>query len=125
MKVEIINYLKTERISLDYWELTDDFIVSIDLKDIVVPKGFVTDGSSTPCILWSLCPPMAGYFGEAGVVHDFLYNVRSNITDRQYADQVFKEIGIYRGASSITANLLYYGLRLLGGSRWKKNMNMK
>jgi hypothetical protein len=70
-------------------------------KDIVAPKGFITDGASVP-------PKLRGIFGcpldkhlEISIIHDFLY---SNLSNLNYSDIDFK-----------TANLIFYdGLKIAG-----------
>lgn len=44
---------------------------SLTIVGVTIPKGFTTDGSSSPRLLWFLFPPVCRYF-PAAAVHDFL-----------------------------------------------------
>ena len=43
----------------------------ITLAGVTVPAGFITDGVTSPRILWWLYPPVGRYFAAAAV-HDYL-----------------------------------------------------
>ena len=43
----------------------------IEQKNIIVHKGFVSDGASVPRIFWPLFPPMGNYTAAA-IVHDYI-----------------------------------------------------
>ena len=125
-KIKIETSLKTGRLGNKLWILLDDFKVIVNNDEITVPKGFVFDGNSAPRALWSLCSPMGGAYGEAGVVHDWLYSLDSNFfpydCSRQDADLIHKKIAEYRGADKLRTLLVYNSLRLFGGSSYKKKL---
>lgn len=50
-----------------YYEL----IEPIEVNELVIPRGFVSDGASVPRMFWSIFPPVRDYFNEA-VYHDYL-----------------------------------------------------
>ena len=60
---------------------------------IIAPKGFVTDGASTPQILWWLFPPVASYL-PAAVIHDLLYRTGGDIGKYKEAVYAYKEAGV-------------------------------
>ncbi len=54
-------------------ELLEDWLVSLEGGlQVVVPKGFVTDGASIPRLLWPLISPF-GPLLEGAILHDFGY----------------------------------------------------
>jgi hypothetical protein len=110
-----------KRLSNELVSLYKPFRVEITGMPLVVPEGFISNGNSTPRSLWSIIPPLAGEYGEAGIVHDYLYSIDSgDMYNRQDADMIHFSIGRYRGANLIKARLIYRSLRMFGESRWKK-----
>lgn len=76
-----LNYLQQPKIiPLGYLTNTDrDFEVLEDIKvvlsddrNIVIPKGYITDLSSKPKWLWSLLPPFDKRL-IAAIIHDYLW----------------------------------------------------
>ena len=61
-----------------------DFPLS-DGTILKIPKGFDTDLSTVPKILWGILPPF-GNFLLAAIVHDYLY-VTKDIRERKFADE--------------------------------------
>lgn len=49
------------------YKLLEDVVVD----GTVIPKGFITDGASTPIFIWPILPPIGKYF-PAAVLHDYL-----------------------------------------------------
>lgn len=75
----------------------------------VVPKGFMTDGSSVPRFFWRLEDP----FGEAlraAIPHD--YFCKYDAVPRKQADQAFYTWLLSIGVSRIKALLMYIGVRI-------------
>jgi len=120
MNVKIYNALRTERKGNQLWQLLDDFKVKVDGVVIIVPKGFITNGASVPTLFWWLCPPIAGPFGEAAVVHDWIYHPDSRFKDREQGDKVLMKIGIHRGATVARAQAVYLAVRSFGWKYWKQ-----
>ena len=119
MDIHIEAPLVVAKLGNQRWRVEKDFFVFIGLTMIKVPAGFITDGASAPRIFWSICAPMAGSFGEAGVVHDFLYSTEGPNFSREYMDEVLRNIGLYRGASIAQARLVWLGVRMFGGKYFK------
>lgn len=118
--INILTELSTIRLGNKLWVLSEDFVVNIDGVCIEVPKGFVTDGASGPRLLWTICSPIAGPFGEAAVIHDFLYNKLCSLPlNKKFADQVLADIGMYRGASWLNATMVQSGVHLFGHRYYK------
>ena len=119
MDIHIVAPLVVAKLGNQCWRVEKDFIVFVGFTKITVPAGFITDGASAPRLFWSICAPMTGPFGEAGVVHDFLYATKGPNFSRVYADEVLRNIGLYRGASTVQARLVWLGVRVAGDKYFK------
>jgi len=121
MKIQINDTLKLARISSELVETIEPFTILIDNIPFTVPAQFISNGNSTPQMLWSVIPPLSGPYGEAGIVHDYIYSTqcKEDIT-RKEGDEIHFEIGRYRGANLIKAKCIYRILRMFGRSYWKK-----
>ena len=72
--------------------LTAPFEAITSLGQIMVPKGFVSDGASIPQCAWSIVGnPLSEYLEEA-VVHDWLYSAHNHEWSRSEADLIFREL---------------------------------
>jgi hypothetical protein len=98
------------------WVLMTDFrYQSIDGTIYTVPRYFITDLASTP---WLVTPLLQGIEDRAcGVVHDWLYC--QNELPREVCDALFFEMLLAMDADKRRAGLMYAGLRVGGGSRYK------
>lgn len=119
MQIEVIKPERTERLGNKLWVLTDWFIFSIDGKRYEVPPGFVINGASSPQLLYSVCAPMAGPFGQASIPHDWFYDVEGPDVSRFYADYVLYKWGRMHGASLIRAQAVKTVLNLCGWAAYK------
>lgn len=91
-----------------------------------VPKGFESDGISTPSILWPvISPPVHPHTIRAGIVHDWLYRHQPKKWTREDADKLFEAMCEEDGLSPIKAKLAYTGLRLFGEKAWDENAARK
>ncbi len=55
------------------WMLSDDWHHRLpDGTEIVIPRGFISDGASAPRLLWAFMPP-AGPLLIPSLIHDFAY----------------------------------------------------
>ena len=93
--------------------------VYIDLlgKDMIIPKGFVTDFASVPRFFWRLLPPL-GRYNLASLVHDFLY--RTGDCTRAQADMIFYDLMEYLGVSYPVRLVMWLGVRVGGGRVWAR-----
>ena len=66
------------------------FIVEKDFiyKDVLVPKGYPTNGANIPRLFWCLIPPFKPKYLPAVVLHDFLCDKE----EYKKADEVFEEV---------------------------------
>jgi len=111
------------------WELTEDFHFTLNEVDYIVPKGFVTDGSSVPRALYAVVSP-TGILLMGGVVHDYGYMhttlkiANGEDTERytqKHLDQIFRDINIQVNGFKAINYLAYYMLRLFGWYSWIKH----
>ena len=103
------------------WKLTQPLIYHSDLvKWVSVPIGFKTDFASVPRIpvIYALVGDRAHY---PAVIHDYLYSVdaKPNVS-RKEADLVFLEAMEARGIGWLYRKMMYWGVRMGGGSYYKK-----
>ena len=92
------------------------------IEPFKVPRGFVTDLSSTPKAFWSLFNPDSNLV-YPGVLLDYLY--WSQHTTREVADQVYRAALLEFGVSNTKVTLLYSTVRSLGRNVWENNRKKK
>jgi hypothetical protein len=92
------------------------------LKAVQVPKGFVTDFASIPRLFWSALRP-DGDYAYAAVIHDYLYWTQE--TDRETADDIFRQAMIDFKIPSVTAWAIHKAVRLGGEKYWKQIPELK
>jgi len=63
-------------------------------KDIIVPKGFVTNGANVPRIFWSLISPFTPKYSNAYVVHDYLCNKEQYVKADKYFEELLYSVEI-------------------------------
>ena len=112
------------------WEITSDFLFTIDTTSYVIPKGFVFDGASVPKFFRSWLSPM-GVLLVGGLVHDYAYKYETlrlsgkpkalTKKNQKWCDQLFRDINIHVNGFKIINNGAYYALRLGGFMAWKKH----
>ncbi len=100
------------------------------------PARFVTDFASIPRFLWWLLPAW-GRYGQAAVIHDYLYGGGTIVWDtdepmslsmelcipptRKNADQIMLEAMGVLNVKLWKKRLIYRGVRLGGWYAWRKN----
>lgn len=105
------------------WTLLQDLWYEIGEKGsgrwIRVPKGFLTDGASTPRVIWAFLPSTGRYL-QAAILHDYLYKVLQagltfpEVRSRGEADREFRLASLACGVSPAVAWILWLGVRLGG-----------
>ena len=85
-----------------------------------VPRDFKTDLASTPRLVWFIFPPWDNY-ASAAILHDWLYTIRR--IERAAADALFLEAMSHSNVPKWKRRLIYYAVRLCGGSHWVKGEN--
>jgi len=89
---------------------------------IVVPRGFTTDFASVPRMFWIVLPRW-GRYGNAAVVHDFLYFRQDR--SRREADDVLHEAMAVLGTPGWQRWPIYLAVRLFGWLPWQLNRRKK
>ena len=110
------------------WEITSDFLFTIDNTNYVIPKGFIFDGASVPKYFRSWLSPM-GVLLVGGLVHDYAYKYETlrlsgkkpkalSKKTQKWCDQLFRDINIDVNGFKIINYGAYYALRLGGWLAW-------
>lgn len=86
----------------------------------VVPRGFVTDFASIPCLFWRVLPP-AGPWAKAAVLHDYLY--RFGVVSRTQADTLFYERMKCDLVPGWQRWIIYLAVRLFGWRFYNANVH--
>lgn len=89
---------------------------------IEVPLEFLTDFASVPRLFWFVFPQW-GKYGNAAVVHDYLY--WSQLRPRVEADRIFHEAMSVLEVPGWQRFILYWSVRLFGWSAWRSNQRKK
>jgi hypothetical protein len=100
------------------WILARPLMYASDVagRTFIVPRGFRTDLASVPrlpIIFWLT----GASSNEAACIHDFLYSTHE--VDRATADAVLREASAVTGVPAWRRWLMYWGVRIWGGSHWK------
>ncbi|PAF49647.1 hypothetical protein BKH41_02865 [Helicobacter sp. 12S02232-10] len=81
-------------------------------KNIVVPKGFRSDGATIPKIFWWLLSPFEDY-SKCCILHDYLCDkFHQGELKRSYCDKIFLEAMESAGIKKSTRITLYLAVRL-------------
>jgi hypothetical protein len=91
-------------------------------ETIHVPAGFLTDFASIPRPLWAILPRW-GKYGNAAVLHDYLYWVQTY--PRKRADEIFLEAMAVLQVPWLTRKVMYRSVRLFGGIAWWSNRRLR
>jgi hypothetical protein len=109
-----------EEMKNGFWKLQDDFSYEDDSIQVTVKSDFITDGASIPKLFWSVAGnPLENDLLKPAIIHDGLYTLMQ--LPRGKCDKLLKEMLLFNGTSKVKANLVYYVVRILGGSHWKKD----
>lgn len=86
---------------------------------IEVAVGFMTDFASVPRLLWIVLPKW-GKYGNAAVIHDWLYWAQEGRLRRR-ADGIFLEAMTVLGVAPWQRYPMYWAVRGFGWLAWKRN----
>ena len=109
--MEQVKLIDCEKIE-GYKELVEEY----RYKDIIVPKGFLTDGASIPKYLKWRFDPFDERWKEAAIVHDWLYYRK--LKPRKECDEILREIMLLDGAPRRIAFEFYWAVRIGGKSHY-------
>ena len=118
----LLSPLRTEKIGIALWMLTDDMYFDTPKGIIIVPKGFVFDHASVPRLFTALVPPVKSAIAEASVLHDWLYmqGVLDHIS-RAFADDGLRELTRLRGGSKLLCFNAYIAVHVAGAGLYNKS----
>ena len=104
------------------WVIMRDFGYEVgtegsgDVIDVAI--GFQTDFATIPRPFWMLLPKW-GRYGNATVIHDWLYWRQER--PRRAADAILLEAMGVLGVSALVKRTLYWAARLFGWLAWHRN----
>ena len=104
---------------------------------VVIPRGFIMDGASTPKFVWGLLDPV-GLLLIQSIIHDYGYrydyvwaiNKKGHLykyherQGRKFWDKTFLDIGNHVNDMQITGYLSWLMLRLFGLIAWNDNRKL-
>ena len=85
---------------------------------IEVAQGFVTDFATVPRLLWWFLPRW-GTYGNAAVIHDWLYWTQAR--SRKESDDIMREAMGVLNVAGYKQVLIYWAVRLFGWWAWNRN----
>lgn len=102
------------------WRLAEPFLYNSKIGGaIVVPSGFVTDGSSQPPFSWIFIgSPWGGRFAMGAIIHDWIYH--DNTFTRKKCDEIYLEAMTVLKVPLWKRRIIYRALRIFGRFAWKK-----
>lgn len=104
------------------WVIMRDFGYDVHAENsgdrIDVPVGFQTDFATVPRLFWIVLPKW-GKYGNAAVIHDWLYWTQAR--SRRRADDIFLEAMGVLGVRRVTRYAMYWAVRLFGWLAWYRN----
>jgi hypothetical protein len=98
------------------------FVEDVPDLRVTVPRLFLSDGTSSPRLLWPLVPRY-GRYAIPGLIHDYLYFdpvVGDVELSRRECDVVYEKACERCGVSWFHRKMAYVGLRMFGGFTWRK-----
>jgi Protein of unknown function (DUF1353) len=108
------------------WVLMEPFSYDIgsegSANTVNVPVLFMTDFASVPRPFWSVFPPW-GRYGNAAVIHDFLYADQSR--PRAEADHIFLQAMTVLKVGRVTRYILFFSVRWFGWLAWRSDRRRK
>jgi len=84
--------VKLQPLKSHKFKLLDD----LRFKDVVVPKGYKTNGADIPRVFWSIYPPNRSDFLPAVIIHDYLCDKGEYRKADDLFEECLKELGVKR-----------------------------
>ncbi len=117
------------------YRLVNDVSYRWDNKRLVILKGYIFDGASTPRILTFFIAPADPRVLSAALVHDYLYDhpalgngavyyvdgvQSSHVFTKKEADDLFREANKANNMDSFRTTLAYWAVRIFGRGSFVK-----
>ena len=103
--------VKVQPLASHKFKLLEDFTY----RDVVVPKGYETNGADVPRLLWSIFPPNRSDYLPAVILHDYLCDK----AEYKRADDIFESCLLDLGVKPFDRKLLVGGVRLYHKLKYK------
>lgn len=104
-------------------ELTEDFRISVDGVDYVIPRGYRWDGASVPRPFWaSFGHPFDQRHLVAGLFHDAAYDGVFGPIERKDADAMYRTLLRAHGVNIVQAYVEWAAVRACGGLHYKASL---
>ncbi|MEW8253759.1 MAG: DUF1353 domain-containing protein [Candidatus Thiodiazotropha taylori] len=103
------------------WQVDSPITFIDDGYRITVTQGATTDGASIPRAFWRFIGgPFSGKYIAAALIHDQLYVTQGydGMFTRKEVDEIFHRAMISLGVKSWRARLMFWAVRVGGGSGW-------
>lgn len=101
------------------YEVVGDYDVWVNGELYRVESGYLTNLASIPSPLWWLWPPGYAPASWAATWHDKAYSHWYKWMDKRFADEVFYQIMLYRGANKAVAKMFKLAVSTFGRGGWK------
>jgi hypothetical protein len=102
------------------WRPTEWWVCPISQgRHLVVRAGFLSDGISSPKIIWPWIGPYAPDTFPAGLAHDALY--AAELLPRAECDAEFERLMIYCGAGYLKSRAAWLAVRGFGWAVWRRH----
>lgn len=119
-------YPDTIQLDAKNWKVQQAFVYIYNedgvYREILIPKGFVTDYGSIPQIFQNIIPKNDAMSG-AYVVHDLVY--ASEMFSRKLCDDILLMAFQELGASWLKRNTVYSAVRTCGWNVWRNHNRVK
>lgn len=121
-----LSELKYKQLDERNIELLEPLKVQVGQLIIIVPAGFVSDGASTPKVLWVFFPPWDKRYAVATIIHDYLYS-ELNITglNKELSDEIFIKIMEENGVGIVKRRLMYRAVSMFGSIFFKPKVKFE
>lgn len=104
-------------------KLIEDLVYTTKSGEVITaPAATLSDGASTPKILWAMIPPFGQYW-LAAVLHDYLY--RLSKLPKDYCDNILLEAMESLGVEWLLRETIYEGVHLGGDVAFNDDRRVK
>ncbi len=108
-----------QAISRDHVRMTGDYCVCVDGMQVLIRRGFESDGATIPRICWRIGHPFEPLVFPGAVTHDALYS--AELVDRALADAAFAALLRVNGVHPAKVWTYLRAVGNLGWWVWRKH----
>jgi hypothetical protein len=99
LKAAFYEQIKLSPFPNDSWIVLQPFAYG----DIIVPKGYITNGANIPRLFWSIWPPNRSDYMPAVVVHDYICSIGDYKKAHRYFKVMLKDLEVEKVTVKIFA----------------------